>query len=37
MYELSKFMLATLVEHDLTFGCSYMEKVSNTVMFIMSL
>jgi hypothetical protein len=37
MYELPKFMLAVLAEHDLTFGCSYMEKVPNTVMFIMSL
>jgi hypothetical protein len=40
MYELPKFMLAdlaVLAEHDLTFGCSYMEKVTNIVMFIMSL
>jgi hypothetical protein len=38
MYELPKFMLAVLAEHDPTFGCSpYMEKVPNIVMFIMSL
>jgi hypothetical protein len=37
VYKLPKFILAVLAEQDLTFGCSYMEKVPNIVMFIMSL
>ena len=37
MYELPKFILAVLAEQDVTFGCSYIEKVPNIVMFIMSL
>jgi hypothetical protein len=37
VYELPKFILAVLAEQDVTFGCSYIEKVPNIVMFIMSL